>query len=393
MSTTVSPPWLGKTLEDEAVNMVKKDLLRLVASGAIPADVRSFSELHDHMDANTLGGLDQGDFLARLEEEFGPADGATEGWVGACNRIQTRVHHWIDGGGLRRETCSFGRAGCFEGDCYEPADGRFRVSERPTSRPAIFVLCSDHANQIREKGYVVELHDEPEPIRVYASPSPDRSVLSVLLEATEAAKELPGGDLEKTPRYEPSDLDGVPVRRSKRAKKAFLSIDLTEVEARALLHCVQIALTVSGKGELRSVPRLGGNMYPGSDVEVAATNRVAKRLRPSFKNGVWYGRLQTEADRRRPSEEVARKAVQEYLEGEGLGDASFQLVEDGDEDSAPNKCGWAFWVDSDDTTSYVHEDLTIEWYGTTWDAGDDPDVDDSEGRDGPAEAERSGGAR
>jgi len=26
--------------------------------------------------------------------------------------------------------------------------------------------------------------------------------------------------------------------------------------------------------------------------------------------------------------------------------------------------GWAFWVHGDDTTSYIHRDLSIEWYGT-----------------------------
>ena len=42
------------------------------------------------------------------------------------------------------------------------------------------------------------------------------------------------------------------------------------------------------------------------------------------------------------------------------------MVEDGEE------C-WAFWVypeelppGADDTTSYVHADLSIEWYGTSW---------------------------
>lgn len=32
----------------------------------------------------------------------------------------------------------------------------------------------------------------------------------------------------------------------------------------------------------------------------------------------------------------------------------------------PDGDGWAFYVLPDDTTSYVHADLTIEWYGTAW---------------------------
>ena len=34
------------------------------------------------------------------------------------------------------------------------------------------------------------------------------------------------------------------------------------------------------------------------------------------------------------------------------------VVEDGD--------GWAFWIREEDTTSYVHSNLLIEWCGTGW---------------------------
>ncbi|MGY6251813.1 hypothetical protein ACXIVK_00015 [Paraburkholderia caledonica] len=69
---------------------------------------------------------------------------------------------------------------------------------------------------------------------------------------------------------------------------------------------------------------------------------------------------------RRPSEEAARAAIEAWLEVHAPGYPTYSLVEDGDEDSAEMKCGWAFWIVDADTTSYVHEDLTIEWYGTMW---------------------------
>ena len=60
----------------------------------------------------------------------------------------------------------------------------------------------------------------------------------------------------------------------------------------------------------------------------------------------------------RPSREAAEKAVEQFLD-RVLPDCSHspRLIEDGDD-------SWAFWIEDDDTTSYVHHDLTIEWYGT-----------------------------
>ena len=62
---------------------------------------------------------------------------------------------------------------------------------------------------------------------------------------------------------------------------------------------------------------------------------------------------------KRPSREDAERAVTEFLEREKPGYPTFTLVEDGDD-------GWAFWIDPDDTTSYVQPDLSIEWYGSGW---------------------------
>ena len=66
----------------------------------------------------------------------------------------------------------------------------------------------------------------------------------------------------------------------------------------------------------------------------------------------------------RPSESKAKKAVRKFLDSINI-KSEFDMIPDGDADSAPGKFGWAFWINESDTTSYVHEDLSIEWYGTT----------------------------
>ena len=72
-----------------------------------------------------------------------------------------------------------------------------------------------------------------------------------------------------------------------------------------------------------------------------------------------------ETSTRRPSREAAIEAIRKFFAPVDIfeGPGELELAEDGDDSSARNKCGWAFWFDPEDTTSYVHEDLTIEWYG------------------------------
>ncbi|GAB5336319.1 hypothetical protein [Pseudomonas fluorescens] len=72
----------------------------------------------------------------------------------------------------------------------------------------------------------------------------------------------------------------------------------------------------------------------------------------------------------RPSHEEAESAIADFL-AVTIGECPpFHQCEDGDD-------GWAFWIveqdgeNDGDTTSYVHHDLVIEWYGTTY----DPDAD------------------
>jgi hypothetical protein len=59
----------------------------------------------------------------------------------------------------------------------------------------------------------------------------------------------------------------------------------------------------------------------------------------------------------RPLREEVEPLVTKFIK-EAVGfDAPFSLITDGD-------FGWAFYVRENDTTSYVNEDLEIEWYGT-----------------------------
>jgi hypothetical protein len=80
-----------------AVARSKKEVEEDVASGRVPRDVASFSELHDYVDANEYGGLcDTVPWItsagrARLSE-----DGTD-----AANQVQNEVDAWIKAGGVR----------------------------------------------------------------------------------------------------------------------------------------------------------------------------------------------------------------------------------------------------------------------------------------------------
>ncbi len=70
----------------------------------------------------------------------------------------------------------------------------------------------------------------------------------------------------------------------------------------------------------------------------------------------------------RPTDEQAEAAIESFLT-ELLGVAPpFSKCEDGDD-------GWAFWINEFDTTSYLHHDLKVEWYGTSYDT--DADEEDN----------------
>lgn len=69
----------------------------------------------------------------------------------------------------------------------------------------------------------------------------------------------------------------------------------------------------------------------------------------------------------RPSREQADAAVRKFLQDlfEVAEPLSFTISEDGED-------GWAFTVCANDCTSYVHHDLTVEWYGSAYPENYDP---------------------
>lgn len=76
----------------EVIERAKAEVLELVTHCVVPHTVASFSELHDHVDANELGGLTRDDCPwwpgGHLEAE-------------KANAVQDAVDAWIKGGALR----------------------------------------------------------------------------------------------------------------------------------------------------------------------------------------------------------------------------------------------------------------------------------------------------
>jgi hypothetical protein len=69
------------------VERCQLEILEDVARGRVPATVRSFAQLHDHVDANDYGGGC---------EDYDDSDATCRFW----NRVQNAVDAWIKAGGL-----------------------------------------------------------------------------------------------------------------------------------------------------------------------------------------------------------------------------------------------------------------------------------------------------
>lgn len=60
-----------------------------------------------------------------------------------------------------------------------------------------------------------------------------------------------------------------------------------------------------------------------------------------------------------PTEASARAAIEAFLDKQTPGYPDYSICKDGAD-------AWAFWIAEQDITSYLHADMTIEWYGTGW---------------------------
>jgi hypothetical protein len=72
------------------IELAKRQVIADVHAGHVPADVESFSRLHDHRDANYYGDA--------FEPDAPSCTAAAEFW----NNLQDAIDRWIKGGGLRK---------------------------------------------------------------------------------------------------------------------------------------------------------------------------------------------------------------------------------------------------------------------------------------------------
>lgn len=75
-----------------AIARAKAEILGEIADGRVPATVATFSELHDYLDANELGGLcEDGTPISAIAL---PDDGD----MAFANAVQDAVHAWLEAG-------------------------------------------------------------------------------------------------------------------------------------------------------------------------------------------------------------------------------------------------------------------------------------------------------
>lgn len=75
------------TSDTEVIERMKREILADIEAGTVPATVRSYSELHDHVDANGYGGAFEHDELIDTP--------AWEEFIDQINRCQTVVDTWL----------------------------------------------------------------------------------------------------------------------------------------------------------------------------------------------------------------------------------------------------------------------------------------------------------
>jgi hypothetical protein len=85
---------MNMTSIDSYATKVREMILDDVRGGRVPATVRDFSELHDHLDAN--------DYLDQAGVQWGDS-GDTEADLADVIAVQDAVHAWLQSGGIVRE--------------------------------------------------------------------------------------------------------------------------------------------------------------------------------------------------------------------------------------------------------------------------------------------------
>lgn len=93
MSSSTQAPTLEQLIE-----RIKEDVIRLMAAGLIPQTVKTYSDLHDHCDANCLGGLCEDSVFDALMSQHGGHDeqqGMPQGMLDLINAAQSAVSKWL----------------------------------------------------------------------------------------------------------------------------------------------------------------------------------------------------------------------------------------------------------------------------------------------------------
>lgn len=73
---------------EATVARVKAEVLADIEAGIVPADVGSFSQLHDFVDANCYGGA----------EDYPGEEFCTDAFCNFWNRVQNAVDAWLKAG-------------------------------------------------------------------------------------------------------------------------------------------------------------------------------------------------------------------------------------------------------------------------------------------------------
>lgn len=97
MTDTFTPPTL-----EETVARMKREILADISAGRVPASVKTFSALHDHVDANEYGGFCEDEFADNMIMHFGGRDeheGMPQAYLNYMNAAQDAIGTWLAEGG------------------------------------------------------------------------------------------------------------------------------------------------------------------------------------------------------------------------------------------------------------------------------------------------------
>lgn len=94
-------PFVPVVTVADAVTRGKREVLEDVVAGRVPSTVKSYSELHDYVDANEYGGACS-DFAGEFAIEPANDEEAQKQWD-YWNAVQGALDEWIKAGGINRE--------------------------------------------------------------------------------------------------------------------------------------------------------------------------------------------------------------------------------------------------------------------------------------------------